>query len=63
MNLGTLKEGAPADVTIFDPGAEWIVDTSKFASKGHNSPLEGSTLKGKVVATIVAGEPVYLEGL
>lgn len=57
--LGTLKPGAPADVTVFDPDAEWVVDASDFASKGKNTPLDGATLKGRVVATIVAGEVVH----
>ena len=57
--LGTLKKGAPADVAIFDPDAEWVVDASRFASKGKNTPLDGATLKGRVVATIVGGEVVY----
>ncbi len=59
MELGTLRPGAPADVTIFDPDAEWVVDAGQFASKGKNTPLDGTTLKGRVVATIVAGEVVY----
>jgi len=57
--LGTLSIGAPADVTIFDPNKEWLVDTSDFASRGKNTPLAGSTLKGKVVATIFGGNLVY----
>jgi dihydroorotase len=57
--LGTLKPGAPADVTILDPDAEWVVDTTDFASKGKNTPLDGATLKGRVVATIVGGEVVH----
>ena len=59
MELGTLRAGAPADVTVFDPDAEWVVDPSEFASKGRNTPLAGRTLKGKVVATIFAGQVVY----
>jgi dihydroorotase len=55
VELGTLKVGAPADVTIFDPDAEWVVDASSFASKGKNTPLDGATLKGRVMATIVGG--------
>jgi dihydroorotase len=55
----TLRPGSPADVTIFDPDAEWVVDTGIFASKGKNTPLEGTTLTGRVVATIVAGHIVY----
>ena len=58
MELGTLRQGAPADVTVFDPDAEWVVDAAGFASKGKNTPLAGVTLKGKVVATIVGGSVV-----
>ncbi len=57
--LGTLAIGAPADVTIFDPNKNWVVDTDAFASKGKNTPLAGSTLKGKVMATISQGKLVY----
>ena len=61
--LGTLTEGSPAEITIFDPNRKWKVDTTAFASKGKNSPLAGSTLKGKVIATIFGGEFVYKDGL
>ena len=62
VDLGTLKAGAPADVTIFDPAAEWVVDASSFASKGKNTPLDGATLLGQVVATIVGGVVKYEGG-
>ncbi len=55
-DLGTLRQGAPADITIIDPEAEWTVDTAQFASKGKNTPLQGATLKGRVHSTVVAGE-------
>ena len=57
--LGSLEVGAPADVTIFDPDKTWRVDTKDFASRGKNTPLAGSTLKGKVLATISQGRLVY----
>jgi len=57
--LGTLAVGTSADITVFDPNREWVVDTSAFASKGKNTPLAGSTLKGKVMATISRGKLVY----
>jgi len=57
--LGTFSIGAPADVTIFDPALEWVVDTKDFASKGKNTPLAGERLKGRVIATIYQGELVY----
>jgi dihydroorotase len=59
--LGTLEIGAPADICIFDLHKEWTVDTTKFASMGKNTPLEGKTLKGKVVATIYMGKLVYID--
>jgi dihydroorotase len=59
--LGTLEIGAPADITIFDLHKEWVVDTARFVSKGKNTPLNGQTLKGKVMATICAGNPVYMD--
>ena len=60
-NLGTLRSGFPADITIFDPEAQWVVDVSRFASKGKNTPLEGATLAGKAMATIVEGKLVHRE--
>ncbi|MFC1983697.1 dihydroorotase [Chloroflexota bacterium] len=57
--LGTLTAGAPADITVFDPDLGWIVDTKTFTSKGKNTPLDGSRLKGKVMATISQGKLVY----
>ena len=59
--LGTLETGAPADICIFDLHKEWVVDTEKFASKGKNTPLAGRTLKGKVMATLYLGNPVYMD--
>ena len=56
---GTLGIGAPADITIFDPDKEWTVDPDKFVSRGKNTPLAGSVLKGRVMATIFQGKLVY----
>jgi dihydroorotase len=59
--LGTLKAGAPANITIFDPDREWIVDSRNFASKGKNTPYDGYKFKSKVMATIVSGRIVYID--
>jgi len=59
--LGTLKAGAPANITIFDPDREWIVDSRNFASKGKNTPYDGYKFKGKVMATIAGGKLVYTD--
>ena len=58
-DIGTLKQGAPADITIIDPDTKWVVDTAQFASKGKNTPLQGATLKGRVHATLLEGQIVY----
>ncbi|MDE2842636.1 MAG: dihydroorotase [Chloroflexota bacterium] len=55
----TLEAGSPADLVLFDPNLEWTVDTSQFASKGRNTPLQGVPLKGRVVATMVDGRLVH----
>ena len=59
VDLGTLRPGSSADVTLFDPNSEWVVDSASFASKGKNTPLAGATLKGRVAATIAAGKVVH----
>ena len=55
----TLEAGSPADLVLFDPNLEWTVDTSQFASKGRNTPLQGVNLKGRVLATMVEGRLVH----
>jgi dihydroorotase len=59
--LGTLKTGAPANITILDPDREWIVNSRNFASKGKNTPYDGYQFKGKVMATIANGRIVYID--
>jgi dihydroorotase len=60
---GTLSVGADADVTVFDPDAEWVYRPEDSASKSKNSPFFGWKLKGKVAATIVGGKKVFVEQL
>ena len=57
--FATLEPGTPGDVVIFDPDLEWEVDPQQFESKGKNTPLRGTILRGKVVTTIVEGKIVY----
>lgn len=56
---GTLARGAVADVTVFDPDAEWTVDPSRFVSRGRNTPYAGQLLRGRVAATIVGGRLAF----
>ena len=56
---GTLRRGAPADVTVMDPGAKWSVSARAFRSKSRNTPFEGWELKGRAVLTVVGGRVVW----
>jgi len=56
IDKGTLSPGAQADVTIFDPDAEYVIDARSFYSKSRNCPYDGWTVNAKVKKTIVAGE-------
>ncbi|MGD8698617.1 MAG: dihydroorotase [Gemmatimonadales bacterium] len=56
---GTLAEGAPADVVVFDPEARWICSPQEFLSLSRNTPFAGQELVGKVVMTLVGGRPVF----
>jgi dihydroorotase len=56
---GTLRRGAVADVTVFDPDARWTVDASRFVSKGRNSPYAGRELQGRALCTVVGGAVVF----
>ena len=51
--------GAPGDVAIIDPEAEWIVEPELFVSKGKNTPLAGRRLRGRVMATVYGGRVVF----
>jgi dihydroorotase len=62
MNLrgrGTLAPGSHADVVIFDPKKRWTYHAAQSLSKSRNTPFDGWTFTGKVVATIVSGNFVY----
>ncbi|NME63044.1 dihydroorotase [Clostridium cadaveris] len=57
MPYGTLKEGARADIVLFNEDELWTVED--FSSKSKNSPFIGHELYGKVKYTICRGKVVY----
>jgi dihydroorotase len=61
IEKGTLDIGADADVTVFDPERRWVYQREESASKSKNSPFHGWPMRGKAVATIVAGKIVWKE--
>jgi dihydroorotase len=59
LDRGTLGVGDIADIVIFDPEAEYVIDVQNFKSRSKNSPFDGWKVKGKVIRTIVAGKTVF----
>lgn len=55
IEAGTLTVGAPADVCIFDPKAEFRVSRENLKSQGKNSPFLGQMLSGRVRYTLIDG--------
>jgi dihydroorotase len=44
----SFKENSQANITIFDPKEEWIVNKTNFKSKSQNTPFDNLKLKGKI---------------
>ncbi len=59
IDAGSLAKGCTADICIFDPEEEWLLDSEKLLSKGHNTPFKHWPLKGRVQTTLLAGDIAY----
>jgi dihydroorotase len=59
IEAGTLGTGCRADICVFDPDVEWLLDNTKLLSKGHNTPFKNWPLKGRVTSTLHAGKIVF----
>ncbi len=54
--------GAPANLTLVDPEARWVVDPTALASLSRNTPYAGMELPGRIVATFFNGVATVLDG-
>jgi dihydroorotase len=59
---GPIEAGRPANLCVVDPAATWTVDPAALASRSRNTPYAGMTLTGRVRHTLLAGEPVVVDG-
>ncbi len=59
VDAPSLAAGATADITVFDPDAEWTVTADALKTKSKNTPLLGMTLRGRAVMTMVNGEVAH----
>lgn len=64
FGIGTaLAVGNLADLTVFDLNGKYTVDPAEFQSLGRATPFEGWRVNGRCLMTMVAGEPVWREGI
>ncbi len=54
--------GEPANLCVIDPSATWTVSGEAMACPSRNTPYEGRQLKGRVRHTLLASEPVVING-
>ena len=59
---GDISVGKPADLTVLDLDAAWTVEAGRMYTRGKATPFDGRRLKGRAVATIVAGKLVMRDG-
>lgn len=60
IEVPQLKEGAKANLTVFDPEKEWILSPSDLRSKSVNTPFMGKKMKGRAVAVINNNQLTYV---
>ncbi|WP_113912403.1 dihydroorotase [Roseovarius dicentrarchi] len=59
LEAGRMAVGAPADLVLFDASKPFVLDRATLRSKSKNTPFDGARMQGRVMATYVAGAPVY----
>ncbi|MBV8297194.1 MAG: dihydroorotase [Acidimicrobiia bacterium] len=59
---GPVAEGAPANLTVIDPAAVWVVEPDRLASRSRNTPFAGRKMTGRVRHTLLRGEAVVVDG-
>lgn len=52
LDPATIREGAKATLTLFDPAAKWTFTAAGSRSRSKNSPFNGLELTGKVTGII-----------
>lgn len=58
LKKGVFRVGYDADFVLVDENEKWTIDSSKFKSKGKNTPFDGEEVFGKVKKVWVGGNAV-----
>ncbi|TFG65244.1 MAG: dihydropyrimidinase, partial [Gemmatimonadales bacterium] len=59
---GRIAPGLDADLTVLDDNEMWTVRAANLHNLNRYSPFEGHRFTGRVRATYVRGEPVFVRG-
>ena len=59
IDRGHLGVGHAADVCVFDPELEWVIEPKALKSQGKNTPFLGLEVAGRVRWTLVDGQIVH----
>jgi dihydroorotase len=54
-----LVEGGRADLVVFDRSESWTVTSDTLLSRGKNTPLLGTSLRGPILVAMAAGRIAY----
>lgn len=58
LPIPEIRPGAPAELTVFDPGCAWIFGENDIRSKSKNTPFVGQKFRGKVLGIVSRGQVV-----
>lgn len=61
--VGDLRPGRSADICVFDPHAEWMVQPETLYSQGKHTPYQGYTLIGQNRVSLVGGVVAFQRGV
>ncbi len=58
-SAGRLVQGGVADLCVFDPASEWMVEPAALRSQGKHTPFSGHALPVRVRLTVVGGQVAF----
>ncbi|MCD2347264.1 dihydroorotase [Clostridium guangxiense] len=59
FNKGRIDIGFEGDLVVLDLNKKYEIDSSKFESKGKNTPFNGMEVYGEILRTLKGGRTVY----
>lgn len=61
IDAGEIRTGTSADLIVFDPEAEWVLEATGLSSRGKNTPFIHWPFQGRVTHTLMNGQLCYQE--